>query len=410
MLNVIANVRLHKLMANNSSDNSSHRNDLDTEFYYETDKEKLALVIFIGALAIVGVFSNSLLLHVVMQEKKTKFPVPMFTKTLCVVDLTVCLIAMPYTMITTYVDITNVAACKFVRFLRMCSLNSSSFTIVTIAVERYFAVARPHQAFSFQTQRNLLITLLTVGVLISVPSLVAYNVYPILSQAGALVGYKCILSSIHPIGRSYKMVVVSFQGSIILTVSFIYAAIGRMILLRVYRKRKKNLVVPGAGTLQAPVPPVDQSQTATVSNTAANVGNIMPGVAPSIIKNDHVAVETPKSSSDPGSSSKYQHPTYTDNRGFHSVTTSPTSITILAAASSKISIPQKVALTFMVVTVVFILTWLPYWLEVFGLPLYKMTNHRVLHHFYFLNSAVNPLIYGLMNKQTRLHMKNRMPC
>ena len=56
----------------------------------------------------------------------------------------------------------------------------------------------------------------------------------------------------------------------------------------------------------------------------------------------------------------------------------------------------KTAATLFVVTLVFLLTYLP------ALVMSLMQRvHRILFYFYFANHAANPLIYGVMNRSFR---------
>ncbi|WAR03648.1 OAR-like protein [Mya arenaria] len=51
-------------------------------------------------------------------------------------------------------------------------------------------------------------------------------------------------------------------------------------------------------------------------------------------------------------------------------------------------------------TVIYFITWMPFWLDIFG-----MTNSLILRHLFLIGHATNPIIYGVVNKQVRKSLK-----
>lgn len=51
-------------------------------------------------------------------------------------------------------------------------------------------------------------------------------------------------------------------------------------------------------------------------------------------------------------------------------------------------------------TVIYFITWIPFWLDIFG-----FTNSKSFRHLFFIGNAMNPLVYGLVNQQVRRSLK-----
>ena len=52
-------------------------------------------------------------------------------------------------------------------------------------------------------------------------------------------------------------------------------------------------------------------------------------------------------------------------------------------------------------TIIYFVTWLPFWIDVFGL-----TNCLVLRYLFFIGNSSNPLVYGIINQQVRRAFKS----
>ena len=51
-------------------------------------------------------------------------------------------------------------------------------------------------------------------------------------------------------------------------------------------------------------------------------------------------------------------------------------------------------------TVIYIVTWLPFWFDIFGL-----TDSLILRHMFFIGNSTNPIVYGIVNEQVRRAFK-----
>ncbi|KAH3777449.1 hypothetical protein DPMN_178894 [Dreissena polymorpha] len=55
-------------------------------------------------------------------------------------------------------------------------------------------------------------------------------------------------------------------------------------------------------------------------------------------------------------------------------------------------------------TVIYFVTWIPFWLDIFG-----FTHSIILRHVYLISHATNPIVYGIVNRQVRKSIK-RLLC
>ena len=56
-------------------------------------------------------------------------------------------------------------------------------------------------------------------------------------------------------------------------------------------------------------------------------------------------------------------------------------------------------------TIIYFVTWLPFWIDVFG-----FTNCLLLRYIFFIGNATNPIVYGVVNEQVRRAFKKLFLC
>ena len=95
----------------------------------------------ISSLAVVGILGNIPVLIVYTRRRDT-LPTSTFIKVLAVIDLIVCALFMPYTIVYEFHLVTSDIVCRVCEFMRHCTLFISVKTLVAIGSERYFAVCK----------------------------------------------------------------------------------------------------------------------------------------------------------------------------------------------------------------------------------------------------------------------------
>ncbi|XP_070207073.1 cholecystokinin receptor type A-like [Littorina saxatilis] len=116
-----------------------------TSFTDAYDRPKEAIVGMLSVFALFGTLGNALVLYVYVR-KKNKLASTVFIISLAATDfMTSCLI-MPFTMTMELLDYFTVydSVCKVYFFLITCNVPFAAFIMVAIAVDRYLCICRPH--------------------------------------------------------------------------------------------------------------------------------------------------------------------------------------------------------------------------------------------------------------------------
>ena len=106
--------------------------------------EVIAVTGILSFLSITGTAGNALVLYVFYQKEDNKVST-FFIKVLALVDLTTCLIIIPYTIIFEYINfpIQYDFLCKLYQLLITSNIPFSALIMVAIAADRYFSICHP---------------------------------------------------------------------------------------------------------------------------------------------------------------------------------------------------------------------------------------------------------------------------
>ena len=125
--------------------------------------ETVFVLVFLGVFSLVGTIGNALVIHV-YRQKRDKLVSTVFILTLAIVDLSTCLLVIPYTM---YMEASLYympydIMCKLYGFLITCNIPFSAFVMVAIAVDRYFCICHPFS--HVLTPLRAKVTVLVLGI------------------------------------------------------------------------------------------------------------------------------------------------------------------------------------------------------------------------------------------------------
>ena len=95
----------------------------------------------------------------------------LFIKVLAIIDLVVCVIIMPYTVVLELHLVTSDIVCRMFEFVRHLSVTASNLTLVAIAVERYVAVCVIGHRLTIGNVHQGMVAVMVVSILIAVPSM-----------------------------------------------------------------------------------------------------------------------------------------------------------------------------------------------------------------------------------------------
>ncbi|KAK6176887.1 hypothetical protein SNE40_015100 [Patella caerulea] len=354
----------------------------------------IILTTMLSIFCILGVTGNAIAFYI-YYGKREKSTSTIFILSLAVTDFFTCLIVVPYTMAAELVQYHLVfdIVCKMYLFFITSNVPLSAFIMVAIGFDRYFCICHPFLHILTVRKAKIcvlmltylafalgIITSLTYGVYIDSRLLVppeamahpnetdsGYNYNPVLNETleddafqeyvyyGTCVSNEIILSETTTLIYQ-KLYAALFLVSFII-VAVLYALIYRSILQRrAWRSRCKRASC--YTTMNGNETGMEETQL-----TAVN------GIAPPLI-----------------GASMGKGP-----------------IRAAAALREKMMYANiKTAAMLFVVTLVFIISYLPSWLM--GLEIIPF--NIIVYQFYFLNNVANPFIYAFMNRTFRDDLKH----
>lgn len=352
--------------------------DMEPEVLLQQLNDKTAIrflpvIIYLVLLMIIGIFGN-IMVSIVYLKKRTKSSSDYFILNLAFLDLLTCLIGVP-------VEIADLrypymfyapAACKLLRTIESLSSMGSTLTLMAISVDRYKRICKLGERFSNQRARRLCIGAVLIGALTCWPAAVVFGKKSVdvgIPEANAV---DCstadeMRKTVYPL-LYYGTVMLYFIVCVIF-VTFVYVRIS------IFIRRGKSMQKREKGqTSMSPLPSVGLQQNSEEQTSGSSEqGEIR------IIKNN--------------------------KKGGKMVNT--------------IKVTRTTTI-FVVVTVVFILSYLPFLVVMVTRNIKKdfeeilSPTAEVFYKFclksYFINNAINPIIYSFLNKNFRLEVNKVFRC
>ena len=405
-----------------------------TEPTFDKTTELYCVMVILSFLGVMGTAGNALVLYVFYQ-KKDRQTSTLFILALAFVDFMTCLLVIPYTIYMEYVDfsIKYDILCKLYQFLITSSIPFSALIMVAIAIDRYFCICHPFlHAITLFRAKIICICLGLVAIGLGVIVGLMFGVYArmpapdfsqvknstILTNLNSTAGNSLGLQdkSAYTVDQTKKMVFdfenntaagdldkqplrvfVVYTGHCqpnhfilseefmwnyqkfytamyllcLIIVIVLYCAIYRSVLARRTKRQKqksKSLTLVMSATDNHTTPPTEETQLTVVNGeTTAEVVN--------------------------GSSSK-------DKKGKDKNKKDKSRRKSTKKDRNRMANLKTAAMLF-VVTIVFVVTYLPAFLMALQLLPYSM----IIFYMYFANNVANPVIYSFMNKNFRDDLK-----
>lgn len=198
---------------------------------------------------LLGVGGNALVLYMVLWRRMDFSVRTVFIVSLAFSDLLMALTSLPVTAISTFTRVWQLPGflCYSIGLLQASSVFVSSFTLIVIAVDRYYLICYPHSV-SITYQRALLAvaTFWIIGVTLAIPMSIFMKMDNLEEKAG-ICGYACMEDWpgwLQPYGkRAYGLAVFIVQyGSPMILCSIFYVEISVHISDQ-FERRKQTQVV-----------------------------------------------------------------------------------------------------------------------------------------------------------------------
>ncbi|KAL4225175.1 hypothetical protein ACF0H5_015867 [Mactra antiquata] len=407
----------------------------------------ICLIAMITVLSITGTLGNAPTL-IVFLKRKDRHASSTFIKILAVLDLLVCMFVMPFTIFYELHTVTSDVSCRVFEFLSHFTVLASNATLVAIATERYIAVCKIGLKLTVKMINKGTGAIIISSVLISMPSIGVFAVVDMNSIANVSCSFPhdqvdtatChftynILGKEAVTIYQVAQVFIFFAILIIIIVLYtsVYSVLWKRSKIRKHitsnRPKVRSTAVQSVGDdskYMEMLPINDKSETVVIHS--AN-GNHPETVVMHTANGNHlVERRTSLPSLYIGTLHKnFRRRTLSEPSdlpsSFESGYVTPQAI---SATAESLIMPQKTsrskskpdidldkkaalykakkryyhirtAKMLFLCTVIYLVTWIPFWLDIFG-----VTNSRTLRYLFFIGHATNPIIYGIVNKQVRV--------
>ena len=326
----------------------------------------IAMAVVLSTFAITGVVGNTIIL-LVYHKRKEKLVANYFIQALALIDLVACALVIPWTIVLDMSGVFNDPMCKMAELIRHLTISASTLTMVGVAVERYIAICRPTKTFTPRHGKNALLGIFVASFLASLPASTFFEVDFKLSN-GVTIYLNCqyspaMIGTVWNYLYNAVLVIIFFGG--IVTMTVLYSKIFKVVVERTQRKNARVGIAP----IEAPHP----SQKASTAFPSNSVNEDDVSAIDMSCERRRIKDSTTKTPKTPSRSAQY-----------------------------------KTAVMLFAVTIIYFVSWLPFWLTVFNL--FSTECRPLIRYFFFINNASNVLVYSIVNKTLRDDMKRLLTC
>lgn len=382
-----SNVHINDIVAESSGNHSENITDVTlngeilTILNNRAANNLIPIFITCSIIMIVGIVGNSLVVHVYWCKMRSSAK-RTFILSLALLDLTVCVIVIPFEMydLRNQVLFYNDGLCKIMRFLEYSAVLSAGFVLVSISFERYFFLCRAFREFSPRKAKVICFICAVVAMIVAGPSSLfassktRHEIY----NGRNITGCECSMNSEHNYSETFKRIyyyclTLIFLGCFIVFI-VLYSIIGRLLW-----KYQSGSLLPDMGKLS--------SRTPSVSSSA--------------IVNKNIIVENSSGHSQASCSSHKEKNMIVHGRR------------CIKSAGS--------IFVFFSVTLMFVLSFLPHitirlivFLDMDLEAEFDKDTRALLYNFvvrsYLISNVSNPFIYSILNKSFRKELKRTFRC
>lgn len=379
---------------------------------YNDEKAALYIpvVVYMMILMIIGIFGN-ILVCCVYCCKPTKTSSTFFILALALLDLMTCIIGMP-TEITDlrfpYMFYAS-AACKLLRFTESVTTIGSSVILISVAIDRYGRICKLGKQISVQASKIICVFALGMGVLFSWPTLIIFG-RSTEQLEPEIYGIDCSTSdamhNTHYPSMYYGFLGLLFIGCITLF-SIIYCKIG----LQIWRQKRAKI---GQKSNRDSEISSSKGRNFSSSSTKESQTTDNEGKAETPVDNGSDPLSTDMSSDQANDSYSKKKCLSKDRR-----------ISSVSSASQKSNSPKKrkikvtrTTVVLFAVTVAYIISFLPFLILMVirsvkkdfedNLTPAQEVGFKFAVKSYFINNAINPVIYSFLNINFRKDAKSML--
>ncbi|XP_006093324.1 cholecystokinin receptor type A [Myotis lucifugus] len=343
-----------------------------------------SLIFLIFLLSVLG---NTLVITVLIRNKRMRTVTNIFLLSLAVSDLMLCLFCMPFNLIPNLLKdfIFGSAVCKTTAYFMGTSVSVSTFNLVAISLERYGAICKPLQSRVWQTKSHALKVIAATWCLsftIMTPYPVYSNLVPFTknnNQTANMCRFLLPSDVMQQFWHTFLLLILFLIPGIVMMVAY------GLISLELYQGIK-----------------FDASQKKSARERKASTGSSSGRFEDS----DGCYLQRPQ----PRRQLELQRLSIASGRGASRIRSSSSATNLLAK--------KRVIRMLMVIVALFFLCWMPIfsanaWRAYDPASAERQLSGTPISFILLLSytsSCVNPIIYCFMNKRFRLGFLATFPC
>uniref|UniRef100_A0A8C0C8A1 Cholecystokinin receptor type A n=1 Tax=Balaenoptera musculus TaxID=9771 RepID=A0A8C0C8A1_BALMU len=175
-------------------------------------------ILLYSLIFLLSVLGNTLVITVLIRNKRMRTVTNIFLLSLAVSDLMLCLFCMPFNLIPNLLKdfIFGSAVCKTTTYFMGTSVSVSTFNLVAISLERYGAICKPLQSRVWQTKIPRFEVIAATWCL----SFTLMTPYPIYSNLGAFYQKCWLLDAFYFIRHTFLLLILFLIPGIVMMVAY----------------------------------------------------------------------------------------------------------------------------------------------------------------------------------------------
>ncbi|XP_052090684.1 dopamine D2-like receptor [Mytilus californianus] len=365
-----------EMMSTNYPTNITNSEELLRTLNDQLALRYLPVIIYMILLIFTGLFGNVLVI-IVYVRKKTKSSLDYFIINLAALDLLTVVIGMPTEIVDLRYPIMFNApvACKALRTVESMSVNSSIITLMALAVDRYNRICKYGKQMTIEKAKRICVIAIVIGIVTCWPAAIVLGMKTKDVGIPGVYGVDCSTDDSMK-GTKYPLVHYGLLFLYFVVCVVFFTVIYTKIILFIRRQKKKGNISENPYLKKT-----NELKSSTAKNSFTDIEND---------QNHGKEIQKHKTQTD------CVHQKLEENKSPH-------------------KIRAKTTLMLGIVTIVFVLSFLPF--------LTVMLIRYIIKHFennlsepadvfykfcsksYFINNSVNPTIYSFMNVQFRRDVK-----
>ncbi|XP_071316071.1 cholecystokinin receptor type A [Trachinotus anak] len=350
------------------------------------DINQTVRIVLYSLIFLLSVLGNSLIIAVLVRNRRMRTVTNLFLLSLAVSDLMVSLVCIPFTLIPNLMRdfIFGIGICKLVMYFMGVSVSVSTFNLVAISLERYSAICNPLTSRTWQTKSHAAKVITATWV----ASFILMLPYPISStlkpftRINNSTGHMCRL--VWPNDIIQQSWYVSLLLLLFLIPGIVMMTAYGLISLELYRGIKFEL-----------------SNRKSSRERQCSTGSIKPG------DSDGCYMQPSKKKSITMSAGNF--PSSSNKSMMGRVCSSSSTANLMAK--------KRVIRMLLVIVFLFFLCWTPIFVVNAWQAFDRRSAHRLtgapisfIHLLSYTSACVNPIIYCFMNKRFRQGMLATFTC